>query len=87
MAAVLVGFCIIISPEGYVFENSKSAMMISSIELIIGLIIGSVTFSGSIVAFLKLHGLIGSKPLKYKFQHSYNLILLILIVMIFYFFL
>jgi NAD(P) transhydrogenase subunit beta len=42
------------------------------IELIVGSAIGAVTFSGSIVAFLKLQGLVGSAPLIFRGQHLIN---------------
>lgn len=47
------------------------------ITIALSIIIGSVTFSGSFIAFGKLQGIVTGKVVKYKFQHSLNLLLLI----------
>ncbi|MCL4149785.1 UNVERIFIED_CONTAM: hypothetical protein GTU68_056585 [Idotea baltica] len=78
LAAVLVG----ISTYELVFEGTplpKTAtqLMIHNIEVFVGVFIGAITFTGSILAFLKLRGTVGGKPLAIPGRHVLNLGLLI----------
>jgi NAD(P) transhydrogenase subunit beta len=50
------------------------------IELFIGTFVGAITFTGSIIAFGKLSGKLGSKPLRFAGQHWLNLLLAILMI-------
>ena len=72
-AAVLVG---VVSYQGS-GSFSGSELIIHEVEIIIGVIVGAVTFTGSIIAFGKLKGLISSKPLSLPFRHQLNLLMLI----------
>lgn len=74
LAAVLVGISTYLGSEGRLTGIEK---MIHDIETFIGVFIGAVTFTGSIVAFGKLHELIRSKPLTLPGRHLLNLIVLL----------
>jgi NAD(P) transhydrogenase subunit beta len=54
--------------------------VIHEIETYLGILIGAVTFSGSVIAFGKLSGRIGGKPLLLPARHWFNLILLLLVI-------
>jgi NAD(P) transhydrogenase subunit beta len=79
LAAVLVGVAAYLNPQafGIVFpETSKFAGLIlpvSRIELGLGVAIGAITFSGSVIAFLKLNGNMGGKPILLPARHVINL--------------
>jgi len=74
LAAVLVGFANAIehSPDFVGVEKT-----IHDVETYIGILIGALTFSGSVVAYLKLGARIGGKPVKLPGRHLFNLGLLI----------
>jgi len=72
LAAVLVAVAAFYSPESFnigTFLNIKTASMI---EMGLGSSIGAITFSGSIIAFLKLQGLMSGSPVVFKGQHLIN---------------
>ena len=69
LAAVLVGFNSFID-AGNVAEEMH---IIHLVEVFLGIFIGAVTFTGSLVAFGKLNGKISSKPLKLPHKHKLNL--------------
>ena len=70
MAAVLIGFATYLDgSDGYV----GVAKVIHEVEIYIGVLIGAVTFSGSVVAFGKLKGIISGKPLLLPARHWINL--------------
>jgi len=73
VAAVLVG---VVSYQGS-GSFSGSELIIHEVEIIIGVIVGAVTFTGSVIAFGKLKGSISSKPLSLPFRHQLNLLMLI----------
>ena len=70
LAAVLVGF----NSQLTVGENSDT---IHGVEVFLGVFIGAVTFTGSIVAFLKLSARIKSSPLMLPGRHWLNLLALV----------
>jgi NAD(P) transhydrogenase subunit beta len=74
LAAVTVGFANFMDPNVH-FEGVEQT--IHDIEVYLGILIGAVTFSGSIIAFGKLSGRIGGKPLTLPGRHLFNLGLLI----------
>ena len=77
LAAVLVGLVNFINP---IIEYVGVEKTIHSIEIYLGIFIGMVTFSGSIVAFGKLSGKISGNPLILPAKHYLNLIMLTAII-------
>ncbi|MGQ3891026.1 NAD(P)(+) transhydrogenase (Re/Si-specific) subunit beta [Legionella sp. CNM-4043-24] len=75
LAAVLVAFCAFLSPEAFHIGEPGAIEKASLIEMSLGLIIGAITFSGSIIAFLKLQGLMSGQPLRFPGQAAVNLLL------------
>jgi len=75
LAAVLVALSAFYNPEAFelgTFNNIKTA---SLVEMSIGASIGAVTFTGSVIAFLKLQGLMSGAPITFKGQHFINLLI------------
>ena len=80
LAAVFVAAAAFFSPEAYgigVLGNINAA---SLIEMSLGTAIGAITFSGSLIAFGKLQGVLSGAPLVFKGQHALNAILGITLV-------
>ncbi len=77
MAAVLVGFASFLDPTSH-FTGVEQ--VIHDVEIYLGVLIGAVTFSGSVLAFGKLSGRIGGKPLTLPGRHWFNLGLLLLAI-------
>jgi NAD(P) transhydrogenase subunit beta len=74
MAAVLVGFANFLDSNASVVGVEKT---IHEIEIYLGILIGAVTFSGSVIAFCKLSEKISGKPLLLPGRHWFNLCLLL----------
>jgi len=74
LAAVLVGFATYLGPHKTMSSGEHTLHLV---EIFLGVIIGSVTFTGSVIAFLKLRGTIGGKPFMLPGRHVINLIMLI----------
>ena len=75
LAAVLVALSAFYNPEAFelgTFNNIKTA---SLVEMSIGASIGAITFTGSVIAFLKLQGLMSGTPIIFKGQHFINLLI------------
>ncbi len=79
LAAVLVGFA---NFMGHAQVLTGAEKTIHDIETYLGILIGAVTFSGSVVAFGKLNGTIGGKPLTLPGRHWLNLGLLIVTLVV-----
>ncbi len=73
LAAVLVGISNYLQPNNGLPAGEE---LIHQIEIYIGVFIGAITFSGSIVAFGKLRAIISSKPLMLPARHGLNLLML-----------
>ncbi len=72
LAAVLVGFATYLDTNA-VYTGAEAA--IHEIEIYVGVFVGSLTFTGSVIAFGKLQGVIGGKPLTLPGRHMLNLAL------------
>jgi NAD(P) transhydrogenase subunit beta len=79
LAAVLVGYATAIDPTA-IGAYTGAARTVHELEIYIGIFIGAVTFSGSLVAFGKLSGRIGGKPLLLPARHWLNLAGLLLVL-------
>ena len=77
LAACLVGFASFVDTS-VVYEGA--AKSIHRVEIYLGILIGAVTFSGSVVAFGKLSGKIGGKPLLLPARHWLNLVGLLAVI-------
>ena len=72
LAAVLIALAALWSPEAYGIGEAGEIHFGSLIEMSLGVIIGAITFTGSIIAFGKLQGLISGAPVRFKSQHLIN---------------
>ena len=77
LAACLVGFASYIDTS-IAFTGAEKA--IHEIEIYVGILIGAVTFSGSLIAFGKLSGKIGGKPVLLPGRHLINLVGLLVVI-------
>ena len=85
LAAVFVAIAAYLNPEAFNLGVTGNIKLASLIEMSIGAAVGAITFSGSIIAFLKLRGIMSGSPITFKGQHFLNLALGITIfVLIFY---
>ena len=75
LAAVFVALSAFYSPQFFGLGTPNNIKVISLIEMSLGASIGAVTFTGSIIAFLKLQGLISGAPTIFKGQHFINLLI------------
>ena len=73
LAAVLVTAAAFQNPDSFGIAVGGKIHTSSLIEMGLGVAIGAITFTGSLIAFAKLQGLIKGKPLVYKNQHRVNL--------------
>ena len=85
LAAVFVAISAFLNPEAFNLGITGNIKLASLIEMSIGAAVGAVTFSGSIIAFLKLRGIMSGAPITFPGQHVLNLIILISIVGLTYF--
>ncbi|MBN66449.1 MAG: NAD synthetase [Rickettsiales bacterium] len=72
LAAVFIAMAALWSPESYGIGISGSLAFASLLEMGLGSVIGAVTFSGSVIAFAKLQGLMSGTPIRFKGQHMLN---------------
>ncbi len=86
LVAVVVGYASFIDPAAAA-GMSPAETAIHRVEVYLGVLIGAVTLSGSVIAFGKLSGRIGGKPLLLPARHWLNLALLIGVIVLGYVFL
>tara|TARA_B100001964_G_scaffold185709_1_gene206057 strand:+ start:2473 stop:3870 length:1398 start_codon:yes stop_codon:yes gene_type:complete len=85
LAAVFVAISAFLNPEVFNLGSPGNIKIASLIEMSLGAAIGAITFTGSIIAFLKLRGIMSGSPITFFGQHYLNLFLgLSLIGLIFY---
>ena len=85
LAAVFVAISAFLNPEVFNLGFQGNIKIASLIEMSLGAAIGAITFTGSVIAFLKLRGIMSGSPITFKGQHYLNLILgIAVIVLIFY---
>jgi NAD(P) transhydrogenase subunit beta len=81
LAAVLVAAAAYTQPAAFGLLDAKGEIFIASrIEMGLGIAIGAVTFSGSIIAFAKLQGLMSGAPVVFPGQHKLNALVGLLII-------
>jgi NAD(P) transhydrogenase subunit beta len=80
LAAVLVAASALLAPEIFHIAVNGDIRLISRIELSVGMVIGAMTFTGSIVAFAKLQELMTGSPLTFTGQRLFNLLVALAIV-------
>jgi len=81
LAAVLVAAAAFYNPEPYGILNAAGELKIGSrIEMALGVVIGAITFSGSIIAFAKLQELMTGNPITFRGQHPLNALIGLVIV-------
>ncbi len=85
LAAVFVAISAFLNPEVFNLGSVGNIKLSSLIEMSLGASIGAITFTGSIIAFLKLRGIMSGNPITFISQHYLNLLLgLSIAVLIFY---
>jgi len=76
LAAVLIAVSALADPIAYGIADANGVLhTASTIELFLGTFIGAITFTASLVAFAKLHGLVSGTPVTFAGQHALNLVL------------
>jgi NAD(P) transhydrogenase subunit beta len=82
LAAVFVAAAAFVSPDAFGIGSPGNIKTHSLIEMGLGTIIGAITFTGSIVAFAKLQGLVSGAPLIFRGQHLLNALIGVALVLL-----
>ena len=85
LAAVFVAISAFLKPEVFNLGTTGNIKVSSLIEMSIGASVGAITFSGSVIAFLKLQGIMSGAPITFKGQHFINALIGISIIILIYF--
>ena len=85
LAAVFVAIAAFLNPNAFNLGTPGNIKLGSLIEMSIGAAVGAITFSGSVIAFLKLQGMMSGSPITFRGQHLLNAIILISIIVLIYF--
>ena len=86
LAAVFVAAAAFYDPESFKIGQFGSISSSSLIEMSIGTFIGGITFSGSVLAFGKLQGIVSGRPIVFKYQHIINALIFLFIIFLIIFF-
>jgi NAD(P) transhydrogenase subunit beta len=85
LAAVLVGWAAYLNPQAFgIFDAVAGIEPQSRIEMSLGIAIGAITFSGSVIAFLKLAGKMSGAPIILPARHAINIVILLAIAFFIY---
>ncbi len=82
LAACMVAVAAIHSPGAYHIDEGGGIKLESLIELSVGLAIGAITFTGSLIAFAKLNGNMSGAPIKLPARHTLNIAIAVAIVVL-----
>ncbi len=82
LAAVFVAAAALYSPEAFDLGSPGSIAVASLVEMSLGTAIGAITFTGSVIAFLKLDGRMSGAPIILPMRHVINLALAVLLVVL-----
>jgi NAD(P) transhydrogenase subunit beta len=80
LAAVFVAAAALYAPESFGIGRRGDVHTQSLVEMSLGLAIGGITFSGSLIAFAKLQALMKGNPITFPFQHQLNLAVALVIL-------
>ena len=80
LAAVMVAWAAFLSPEAFNVSENGIIKTASLIEMSLGVAIGAITFSGSVIAFAKLQGTMSGAPILLPQRHAINLVIALAIV-------
>jgi H+-translocating NAD(P) transhydrogenase subunit beta len=81
LAAVLVAAAALYAPRAFDIGSVGDIHKASLVEMSIGVAIGAVTFTGSVIAFLKLDGRMSGKPILLPMRHLINIAIAVLLVL------
>ena len=82
MAAVFVAAAALYAPQAFEIGSVGHIHRSSLVEMVIGVAIGAVTFTGSVIAFLKLDGRMSGKPIMLPYRHQVNAALGVLLLVL-----
>ncbi len=80
MSAVLVAWAAFLSPGSFGLLVNGFINTSSIVQMLLGILVGAITFSGSVIAFLKLQGLMTGAPIILPFRHLINILIFITIL-------
>ena len=80
LAAVFVALAAFYAPEAFNIGTVGKIKTLSLVEMSLGAVIGAITFSGSVIAFGKLQGIMSGSPIVFKGQHLVNLLIGLIII-------
>lgn len=86
LAAVLVALSALLMPESYDIGTSGNLPWGNLLEMSLGASIGGITFTGSIIAFAKLQALMTAKPIIFRGQKYFNILITLIMISCFVYF-